>query len=494
MPNEFGRGALNNTFFTPFQEVILSRILTLAMFVANIASVPAFAIVNGNAVTVAEQQQKALVTLNNGACSGVLITNDWALTAGHCVDTNRLTPGNIRVTLNGTTITGQAVYLFGGFADEVGPDLALLHLSAPFNIAGSTTSFRNQLWNGNPHGLFGKTIAFYGQGQTGCTGAATGGGTYLAADFVIDSGDYVAAARPNNPTTPPPSTNFSKAVGGPFFKISRTSRGQIPRPGDSGGASFIFENGTPMLVGIQSGGSCNNPPPGVGPAGQGTAYQNSLSALRLWIDDVFKSKWTPGAQSQPVFVYSDEVSGTKWNTSDVNAAHWAQAARAAAAMCFNRGFAGGHFDGHQGPLPPIPGNGYGLQCSGGDTQWFDVTTADMDRQWRFGGDINTVNWAQAGRTAERICATKGFVGGQFNGHQRNGRYGIFCYRGGAQWFDATDPELAATGWGFPTPRLDDNLWAQAARAATGFCRGKGFSGGFMNGHQVPGHYGVVCQK
>jgi hypothetical protein len=32
------------------------------------------------------------------------------------------------------------------------------------------------------------------------------------------------------------------------------------------------------------------------------------------------------------------------------------------------------------------------------------------------------------------------------------------------------------------------------RAATGFCQGKGFDGGFMNGHQMPNKYGVVCQK
>jgi hypothetical protein len=119
----------------------------------------------------------------------------------------------------------------------------------------------------------------------------------------------------------------------------------------------------------------------------------------------------------------------------------------------------------------------------------------MDSQWRF-EDVNAVSWAQANRAAERYCATRnqGFAGGHFNGHMRDGQYGLFCYRDGAQWFDATDSELAATGFGFSTPNLDDVLWAQAARAAVGFCRNKGFSGGFMNGHQVPGRYGVVCQK
>ena len=115
--------------------------------------------------------------------------------------------------------------------------------------------------------------------------------------------------------------------------------------------------------------------------------------------------------------------------------------------------------------------------------------------WGF-TDVNTVSWAQAGRAAERLCA--GLGQGQFNGHMRSatrtGRYGLFCYRTGAQWFDATGAQIAATGWGFPTPRLDDNLWAQAARAATGFCRARGFAGGFMNGHQVPDRFGIVCQR
>jgi hypothetical protein len=163
-------------------------------------------------------------------------------------------------------------------------------------------------------------------------------------------------------------------------------------------------------------------------------------------------------------------------------------------MCYNRSFAGGHFDGHQGIKD---GNqGFGIQCSSGNTLWRDVSASDIAATgWGF-TDVNTVSWAQANRAAERLCAgfNQGFSGGHFNGHMRDGQYGLFCYQDGAQWFDATDPEIAATGFGFSTPKLDDVSWAQAARAAVGFCRNKGFSGGFMNGQQVPGRYGVVCQK
>jgi hypothetical protein len=218
--------------------------------------------------------------------------------------------------------------------------------------------------------------------------------------------------------------------------------------------------------------------------------------VRDWIHSVLASSWTPGSTGSNVWVDAGEVNGTRWPVGDVNTASWAQAARAAAAMCFDRGFAGGHFDGHQGHLQGRPGNG--IICSSGDTRWFDVTAAQIAATgWGF-NDVNKVNWAQASRSAERFCASQHdgapYAGGQFNGHQLNGKYGLFCYRGGASWFDATDADIAATGFGFNTANGDTTPWAQAARAATNFCRTKGFAGGFMNGQHVPNKSGVVCQK
>jgi Trypsin len=214
--------------------------ISIAVAVLCLTSYMASAIVNGTTVTPAEQQQKGLVTISVG-CSGVLVVNDWVLTAGHCADQNRLSPGSLGVTFLAQAINADAVYLFGGFADEVGPDVALLHLSSPFNIGGRTTGFRNNILGGTPHDLFGKTVALYGQGRTDCVGPPAGAGTYRAADFVVNSGDYVAAVRPNNPAAPPAASNFSASEGGPFFQISRTSTGQITRPGDSGSPSFRSE-------------------------------------------------------------------------------------------------------------------------------------------------------------------------------------------------------------------------------------------------------------
>lgn len=187
-----------------------------------------------------------------------------------------------------------------------------------------------------------------------------------------------------------------------------------------------------------------------------------------------------------------DIASTPWALDDLNTVGWAQAARAANALCVSQGASAGHFSGHQDLSKGI----FGGQCAKEDVVWRDVSAQEITASgWAF-SDVNQVSWAQANRAAERLCASanQGFSGGHFNGQQLDGKYGLFCYRGASQWFDASDAELAATGWGFATPKLDDVQWSQAMRAATGFCQGKGFSGGFMNGHQAPNKYGVVCQK
>ncbi|HET8798524.1 MAG TPA: hypothetical protein VFO89_12595, partial [Thermoanaerobaculia bacterium] len=105
------------------------------------------------------------------------------------------------------------------------------------------------------------------------------------------------------------------------------------------------------------------------------------------------------------------------------------------------------------------------------------------------------HWAQAGRAATTLCERGGFVGGHFNGEFASAPgggnlFGLICYRQPAKWHDATAADLAG-----PWAVTDVNAtpWAHASRAANDFCQRRGFRTGFMNGHQLNGMYGVVCQ-
>jgi|SRR5215207_4214468 len=109
--------------------------------------------------------------------------------------------------------------------------------------------------------------------------------------------------------------------------------------------------------------------------------------------------------------------------------------------------------------------------------------------WGF-DDPDRTNAAQAGRAANEFCVGKGYNGGSFTGHHIGERLGILCVPTTAGFFDATDEEVRATGWDFTD--INAANWAQVARAATGFCTTRGYTGGFFTGHQLHGRREIIC--
>ena len=458
-------------------------------------------IVGGTVVTDNDRRNLGLVTLSSG-CSGVLLTDRWILTAGHCFGARPFSPFTVS-SVDGSA-TSDLVYEFGGELDQKGAtglrgyDLALVRVDKPLVSAPFK---QKEIFNIALPPLGNKNATFYGQGlstyfQPGPPPVPpTGFGTWRQAILTIQK------QISNKRTSPPPDR-----PGWPDFLVSSpNSAGQVCAPGDSGGPVFFTDSATNIqsLVGIQVSGNfvCPNQSAISIAACKATITKiTSCNANMIpgeTVQDIIKTSWNANSATQVMDVGAELFNymfddPTRETNVDMNLRSWSITARAANEMCFNRGFVSGHMTGHQS-------NGkFGLVCSTRGAVWKDAITAEIANSGSPFADENTASWAQVRRAASNICANehRGFVGGHFNGHQLRGfgglqKAGLICYGTPAIWFDATSDEIAATGW--PVGDLNTVGWAQAARAATEFCKSKHFIAGFMTGHQTPGKYGVVCQ-
>jgi hypothetical protein len=439
----------------------------------------------GDAVSRDDQIRFGLVAVNGG-CSGVLLNNQWAMTAGHCFRSGVARTATI--TFLGTTVASSHVYAFGGETftmppgskDLRGPDLALVRTAVPFNINGSTTGFRNSVLRTGDSALNDRLLLIYGQGINSLPVGlfpALGSGTYRFG--------LLQVARE--------STSFRVPLieAKPIF-----NPGPVCAFGDSGGPMFVMEPDGPKIVSIVETGDITCDPPGPCTA-QNTTEIRSCKGPKVYnhwetIGDIIATTWNLSAP----FVFFD-VGGAEWGSMgeingevDVNRQPWAASARSSNEMCYNRGFVGGHFNGHQLRQK------FGLACAGvSGAAWRDATTAEINATpWPF-ANVNQTSWAQANRAAARLCEQGGFVGGHFNGHMAaspsgGNLFGLVCYRAPAARFDATVQDLAGP---WQVTNVDTVEWAHAARAAHDFCRRRAFQTGFMNGHQFAGgKFGIIC--
>lgn len=398
-----------------------------------------FEVRDGELVPEALHYALGLVGVSGG--SGVMIANDVVLTASHCVDPT----GNF-VTFLGVDRRIERWVRFGDprlYSEQgtVGPDLALVQLSEPLPLA---TGF------GHPYATpeIGETMAVFGFGQT-VPGTNGDGNAYRGYVQVI-------------PSATPSLVEYEPSPG---------TQNMIML-GDSGGPSFVLRDQT-YLVGIHS--RSNDVSLGIDVAVMPYIW-GLFSAL--------EPAWTPGRLNQVFDVFGAEIRAIEEPAYNLDLAPWYDIARIGNELCSNRmGFAGGHYNGHQ------QNDRFGLACSNGTV--YAVEVDDMNRgDWALRSP-EEVTWAHATRRALEMCRERDSAGGLFNGKRTaDGKWELLCPVGAH--FDATGAELASTGW--PIGAVDTVGFAQALRAAHGYCTSRGFATGFLDGNQDAEHYGVVCQR
>lgn len=392
-------------------------------------------------VTPEEEAQLGLIAeVFPAGCSAVLLTNEWVLTAGHCIDADTGRNAEFHFSSQPNTIyLSNAMYKFGYHAtDEFGlADIGLVRLTTRVPINGSTNTFFTRLYGGD---AVGKTVTIYGQST----------GAYLKAEMTVKSS--VDDGRNLQLT----SDQDVKVI-----------------PGDSGGPTFINEDGERYLVGITSntGGKIVAIAPHV---------KWIIAATRSFLDHSQPFAATDALKEELLALPEGSLEEGQFFYPTQN---WARAQRKAQWMCKLRGFIGGIFLPGGGKLGP-----YKFACIGRDGgKFLEASQTDIDATlWGF-NDINTVPWAQANRAAIKACKNKipGSVGGFFTGQ----RMGIICMNGKSGEFVVSDPVFWSSSGKLDLNTID---WFGPHGDATKICKSYGYEGGFPDGHLYSNGRGMTC--
>ena len=199
-------------------------------------------VISGQPVTLFMQEEMGLLTLTTptGTCSASLLTNEWIITAAHCLKPGDISsPNQVSLTANWKTVQNRTAEEIRSLRNlpinVVLPDVALIKVRVPFNVFGSTRHFRRELFANRMDNLVGYPLETYGRGIN-----VLAQGSGITATPSQSDGQYRIAR-----------TQISR-VDNLLYWFPRNGSNQIVAGGDSGGPSFIITRTGRALAGVHS--------------------------------------------------------------------------------------------------------------------------------------------------------------------------------------------------------------------------------------------------